>query len=286
MLGDDRQRGPEVALVNPNRVHPVVAPYALDILATSLTAAGFTPVVVDLTFADDWRAVVREFFATHDPLLVGVTIRNVDTNSGQDQHVFLPQHLEIVQEIRRCSTAPVVVGGAAFSTMPIGLTRYFGAEYGVAGPGEGVIVDLARALAAGGSADALEGLIVNTGDDVRQVPQTVPFERFVQLREMSLYNQTSAIETDTPYRRDAGTPDRVDNRLYYDRGGLGIVLVKNGCGFECLHCQEFAAKSRRMITRATDATVDEVERLCALGSNFSLASSPGSARDRIRLCGI
>ena len=39
-----------VVLVNPNKVHPPIAPYALDVLTTSLELAGFEVHVVDLTF--------------------------------------------------------------------------------------------------------------------------------------------------------------------------------------------------------------------------------------------
>ena len=46
-----------VTLVNPNKVYPPVAPYALDVLTTSLEQAGFAVEVLDLTFhREDWKS--------------------------------------------------------------------------------------------------------------------------------------------------------------------------------------------------------------------------------------
>jgi tryptophan 2-C-methyltransferase len=263
MIGSKAQPNRLVTLINTNRVNPIaVAPYALDVLATSLAHAGFLPDVVDLTFQlDSWREVLRSYFATRAPLLIGVTIRNMDTNSAQDQKVFLPDHLEMLEEIQRCSPAPIVLGGAAFSMAPVGLTRYLRAQYAVAGPGEQVIVELADALLHGRSADAIEGLIVNDGQRVYQVPQTRPAEKLVSLRGKNLYNQTSPLNARTSYERVG----RVDNRRYYDESGLVAILFKNGCSFECASCGEYVAKSRRMVARSVSATVDEMEQLTAQG---------------------
>src|SRR5437016_10943779 len=93
-----------VALVNPNKIHPPVAPYAVDVLSTSLENDGFEVQVVDLTFhREKWQDALAEYFTRHKPMLIGVTIRNTDTGVALQQRAFVTEHKEIIQEIRRLS---------------------------------------------------------------------------------------------------------------------------------------------------------------------------------------
>ncbi|AYY13613.1 tryptophan 2-C-methyltransferase [Actinobacteria bacterium YIM 96077] len=247
-----------VTLVNPNLVHPPIGPYALDILTTSLEAAGFDVDVLDLTMnRERWSQMIADYFAHRAPLLVGVTIRNTDTIYPQEQRVFLDSHRQIISEIRRHSRAPVVGGGVGFSSMPFALVDYFDLEFGVKGPGEVTIVELATALAAGEPASSVPGLIINeSGRDVYQVAHT---SQLVSLGRAALVNRS------TPYVRRSGTPLKVDNLEYYRRGGLGNILTKNGCTFACSHCVEPDAKGNQFARRAEDAVADELEMLTAQG---------------------
>jgi tryptophan 2-C-methyltransferase len=281
-----------VALVNPNKVHPPVAPYALDILTTALEDAGYHVDVVDITFRREaWRQALEDYFVQHQPFLVGVTIRNTDTNSSQDQRVFLPEHLEIVQALRQLTSAPIVAGGASFGTMPVGLVSYLGVDFGVVGPGETMLTRLADRLSRGEPVADLEGLIVRDERKVVQVPQRTPYERVVNLRGTPVYNQTMALAA-TPFRRRSGVAMRVDNRTYYERGGLGNILVKNGCTFFCAHCCEFYAKGRKMSSRTTADVVDELAQLTGSGIfhvhtadsefNFRLEGTKAVLREVVR----
>lgn len=152
-----------VTLVNPNKIHPAITPYALDILTTSLEQNGYDVEVLDLTFRrDHWHKAVQDYFATRQPLLIGVTVRNTDTIYPQEQKVFLGEHKEIITEIRRCSEAPIVGGGVGFSSMPFAAVDYLGIDYGVKGPGEMIICQLADALLSGENPD-VPGLLANRG---------------------------------------------------------------------------------------------------------------------------
>lgn len=281
-----------VALVNPNLVHPPITPYALDILGTSLEAAGFDVEVLDLTFARDaWHDAVRDFFATRDPLLVGVTVRNTDTIYPQEQKVFIDGHRDIVAAVRSATTAPIVAGGVGFSSMPFALTSYFGIEFGVKGPGEQIISDLACALRDGRPASSVRGLIVNFGDRVEMVDGAygngVP-----ALPSRADTGRVWAVNQSTPYTRRSGVEHKVDNLAYYQRGGLGNIITKNGCSFACSHCVEPDAKGSRFARRDVDAVVDEIESLVRQGVrdlhstdsefNLSIGNSKRILREIIR----
>ena len=152
-----------VTLINPNFVKPGVAPYALDILSSHLELDGFDVEVVDLTWSPDtWRTVLAEYFARRRPLLIGVTLRNAASVQPQEQRVFLPEHRAVIEEIRRQTTAPIVLGGAGFSTMPYAAMEYFNVPFGVKGPGELILCALANALAAGAPPRASGGCSCTT----------------------------------------------------------------------------------------------------------------------------
>ena len=241
-----------VTLVNPNFVQPGVTPYALDILGTYLEEAGFTVEVLDLTFRrGDWG--LAEYFASRRPLLVGVTIRNAGSVQPQEQRVFLPEHRAVIDAIRARTSAPIVVGGAGFSTMPYAALEYFGVPYGVKGPGEIIVCQLAESLADGRPVSGITGLLTYDGTTVRAAGGH------------PAAGATLGRRLTAGYRRRSGVPFKVDNREYYDKGGLGNVLVKNGCPFACNHCVEPDAKGTGVARRTAASVADELESLAAQG---------------------
>jgi tryptophan 2-C-methyltransferase len=243
-----------VTLVNPNFVKPGVTPYALDILCSHLELAGFDVEVLDLTFREtDWR--LAEYFAVHDPLLVGVTLRNAGSVQPQEQRVFLPDHLAVIDAIRAETSAPIVLGGAGFSSMPYAAMEYFEVPYGVKGPGEVILCDLADALASGRPPETIQGLLLYDGRTVRPAGSA----------GHPVAGSTLGRHIVARYQRRSGVPYRVDNREYYDKGGLGNLLTKNGCPFACNHCVEPDAKGSAVSRRTADAVVDELESLVSQG---------------------
>lgn len=243
-----------VTLVNPNFVKPGVTPYALDILCSHLDVAGFEVEVLDLTFKGaDWQLV--EYFAERDPLLVGVTLRNAGSVQPQEQRVFLPDHLNVIDVIRGATSAPIVLGGAGFSSMPYAAMEYFDVPYGVKGPGEVIICDLADALATGRSPDTVPGLLLYDGRAVTPAAGA----------GHPVAGRTLGPLVTAHYRRHSGVKYRVDNREYYDKGGLGNLLTKNGCPFACNHCVEPDAKGPSVSRRTAEAVVDEIESLVSQG---------------------
>ncbi|MEU3777072.1 tryptophan 2-C-methyltransferase [Streptomyces sp. NPDC032472] len=259
-----------VLLVNPNKVHPPIAPYALDVLTTALEAADFEVEVLDLTFhREDWKTCLTEYFAQRGPLLVGVTVRNTDTVYAFEQRPFIGEHKEIITEIRRLTEAPIVGGGIGFSSMPFALVDYFGIDFGVKGPGEQIICDLADALVTGRDPGTVPGLIRNTPQGVIRVPPPVlvpaPRRPTPLLPGGQFEDRVWQVQRSGTYVRRSGAPHKVDNLLYYRRGGLAGILTKNGCTYRCSHCVEPDAKGTSFGRRDVAAVVDEMESLAAQG---------------------
>lgn len=251
-----------VTLVNSNKVQPGITPYALDILATSLEQDGFEVEVVDLTFKQSiWKRVVREYFLDHSPLLVGFTIRNTDTIYAMEQRNFLDDHLEIINEVKLFTEAPFVAGGAGFSSMPHALLEYFNIPYGVKGPGELVLCNLANTLLKGESPKKVAGLLIYDGHTVEEVSGNFNVIDSQDCPD----NVMETVNCITPYVRRSGIPWKVDNMEYYRKGGLGNILFKNGCVLACAHCVEPDAKGKYFSKRKYTAVVDELESLTCQG---------------------
>lgn len=283
-----------VVLVNPNKVYPPVAPYGLDVLTTALEGADFEVEVLDLTFhREDWKSFLAEYFAHRSsPLLVGVSIRNLDTGSGLEQRPFLVEHKEIITEIMRLTGAPIVGGGIGFSVMPFALVEYFGIDYGVKGPGEQIICDLADALVTARDTTTVAGLIRSTPDGVVRVPPAVLARTITLTPGGQNEDRVWQVDTAGTYVRRSGHEYKVDNLRYYQRGGMAGILTKNGCTFRCAHCVEPDAKGTRFGRRDVPAVVDEMESLCAQGIldqhttdsefNLSIAHAKNVLREIVR----
>ena len=235
-----------VALVNPNQMKPAVAPIGLDYLAASLKAEGFEVEVLDLCFAEDFRAALDTYFRDHAVDAIGFSIRNTDDCYYTGQDFFLPRYREMIQAIRERTPAPLILGGVGFSLMPKGILRYCGVELGIVGDGEWALPALLRRLERGEGYDDVPGLARRTEQGVVVNPPA-----FLDLDALP-----------SP-RRGA-----IDNYRYLCEGGMGGIETKRGCPQQCIYCADPVAKGRVCRTRSPSKVADEVEHLLELGVDW------------------
>ena len=113
--------------------------------------------LVDLCFATSDQRVTSGFkeeldayFARHDPVAIGVTVRNTDDCYYLSQAFIMPRIKEIVDYIKAKTERPIILGGVGFSVMPEPILSYLGIELGIWGDGE-------MGLACLGAADSRQG---------------------------------------------------------------------------------------------------------------------------------
>lgn len=208
-------------VVTPYPVYPLGAAYITD----ALQRAGHRAMHFDM-LADGGLAALAQLLLKRQFDLVGISIRNLDTVDSADPRGYLDDVVGVARCIRDYSRAALVLGGPAFSIMPGELLALLGADYGVIGEGETVVVALAAALARGERPQ--EGLLA--GERVKQVAPCVGL----------------AVNT-------------VD--YYLERGGMLNVQTKRGCPFTCGYCSYPTIEGSRSRHRDPAEVVEEIVRL-------------------------
>jgi radical SAM superfamily enzyme YgiQ (UPF0313 family) len=234
---------PLISLVNTNLIRPAVAPIAFDYLADPLRAAGFRVELLDLCLSGEWHADVRAHAQASRPSWWGVTFRNTEDTCAWSGASFVDLAAAIVRELRATRDVPVIVGGVGYSVMPERLLDRLGADYGVVGDGEVALPALLHRLGREAPLDDVAGLVRR----VDGVPRRT---------------DAQSTDLDALPRR---TRSLVDNRRYFEEGGMAGIETKRGCSRVCTHCVEPGAKGRRVRLRSAADSVDEIETLVEQG---------------------
>ena len=232
-----------VALVNTNRIRPPIAPIGLEYVAEALHTAGHQVEVLDLCWADDWDAAIARFLDRTVFDLVGVTLRNTDDCVFTSRQSFLAEFADMVNAVRKCTSAPILLGGVGFSVMPEQVLELCEADAGVWGDGEFVLVELANRIAERREWLDLPNLIWRRDGKWHRNPPS-----------------SSSLASLPPMSRRW-----VDNRRYFREGGQIGIETKRGCPGRCIYCADPIAKGKQTRIRPPEAVVDELERLLEQG---------------------
>ncbi len=216
-------------LIATNRVrtpYPVY-PLALACLAGALAEAGHEVEQFDcLSNGDEARTNLRKTIDRFRPELIGLSIRNLDSEDSSRPESFVHDAARVMDWVRSASPAPVVLGGTAFSLMPGQIMELIGADYGIVGEGEQLVVELADTLQAGRK----------------------PEQRILR-----------SPLSPTPWR-SLDFDERIC-AYYLKRGGILNVQTKRGCPYRCAYCSYPLLEGRQLRSREPEAVIEDVRRL-------------------------
>ena len=134
-----------IVLVNPNPMKPPVTPVSLDYLGAACRHAGIDVDLVDCAIEPDWGKKLSDVL-TEKPVLVGVTLRNIDDSYFASQDFSLLRAMPVLEAIKRSTHAPICLGGVGFSIFPSEVLKFCNVSYGICGDGEESLVKLATAF--------------------------------------------------------------------------------------------------------------------------------------------
>lgn len=228
----------KVLLVSPNRelLPDPVFPLGLSYIAAALKKHGHILHILDLCFSEDLECDIRKAIEDFRPEVIGISLRNIDDVAWPKKHSYLNEYREVIETIRKYSTAPVVLGGSGFQIMPEHFMEYLQADYGIAGEGEKAFPELLSKIEAGKSRRKPYPKILRI------------FRPRARLREM-----------------DSVVPDRscFDTEAYYRFGGMLNIQTKRGCPFQCIYCTYPGLEGRKVRMRSAASVADELLKITA-----------------------
>jgi len=226
---------------NQERSPDPVAPLGLCYVATAVADAGHEVRVLDLCFSEDPAADVRAALAAQRPEAIGISLRNVDNCAYPDTVSYLPHYRAVVETCRAASAAPIVLGGSAFTTMPAHYLAALDVPWGVVGEGEAAFPALLARLAAGADVRGLAGVAARDATTGA-----------IEVAPTAWLPAVDAVRADRRW---------IDNRRYFEQGGMGNLQTKRGCHYKCTFCAYPVIEGRGMRTRDPAGIAAEVATL-------------------------
>jgi radical SAM superfamily enzyme YgiQ (UPF0313 family) len=224
----------------PNPVFPLGLAY----VDTALRRAGHQTRLVDLNLESaPLPAIATEF----QPDLVGLSLRNIDDTLIRNRQTFFEVLTGTCRELRRATTAPVVLGGSGFSIFPERLLVLSGADFGIHGEGERPLLALLEALQHGRDPRRIAGLVHRAGDRV-----------VVNPRE----ERTAGPDLVIPER----PPELIE--FYLRRSSMLNVQTQRGCALKCCYCTYPLLEGRRYRRRPPGAVGEELAQLKRRGARY------------------
>jgi radical SAM superfamily enzyme YgiQ (UPF0313 family) len=224
---------------------PAIGPIGLDYVAAALEKVGIDFDLVDLGLADQPEKVIKDYFSTQNPELIGLSFRNADDCFWPSADWFVPELKNTIETIRTMTDAPIVLGGVGFSIFGGSIVEYTGADFGVIGDGELAITELYRQLKTTKRFEDVPGLVWRENNGPRD-----PIQR---------------IKSNTPSWPSSislGTSRKfIDNQTYSKRGGQCGLETKRGCNRHCIYCADPLSKGTMPRLRNPAEVADEVESL-------------------------
>ena len=135
--------------------------------------------------------------------IIGISIRNIDNVNLLNEQRYIDTVKNIVQEVRKASAAKIILGGSGFSIMPEKILKHVGADYGIMGEGESLIVDFLKQAAIG----------------------IYPKESIIRSHPKLTQKQIPSADY------DAGIM-----QYYLKSGNVASVQTKRGCVHKCVYC--------------------------------------------------
>ena len=191
---------------------------------------------MDFMFMENPEQKAISHIQDSQPDVIGISVRILDSQNSQNPQSPITELKSFVQHIKRISESPVVLGGAAFTTFPVEMMEFVGADYGIAGQAENVFPQLMECIQEGNVDESLPGLVFQkNGTTIKNPPIIEGYpDSFMPTRHY--YNFK-------PYRKG-----------YWP----GIVLMKSGCPFHCLYCDNHVTAGSQYRLRSPEVIVDEL----------------------------
>ncbi len=218
-----------------------VPPLGACYIASSLKSAGHRIKFLDLLFSQNPAFDITQAVRKFNPQLIAVAIRNIDNADQQEPESYVPAVKEtIINTIRKHTSSPIVIGGAAVNIIPKRFLEYLNADFAIFGDGEKGITELVQALSVKSGLSNVPGLIYR--QDSQKIIQNPP-ARISNLDDLPLPKVYQWI----------------DWKRYQDNYGSVPVQTKRGCSLKCTYCVYNKIEGAQYRLRKPERVAEEIE---------------------------
>lgn len=205
-----------------------IYPLGVSMIAGALTTAGHDVQQFDFLQQNKSVDAIEQEIEQFNPELIGISVRNIDNVNLMNEQYYIEVVKDIVKKIREVSMSKVILGGAGFSLMPDLILQETGADYGIIGEGESLVVNFANNAARG----------------------IYPEERLIG-------PETRLVGADIP----SANYDEQLMEYYLRSGNIISVQTKRGCTYKCVYCSYPLLEGSKIRQRDPWSVVDDIELL-------------------------
>lgn len=220
----------KVLLVSANiTVSPYpVYPLGMSVVAQALSRAGHEVRFFDALKEDNSLDALAAEIGRFQPGLIGISIRNIDNVNFMNEQYYIENVKNIVAKAKCVSPAKVVLGGAGYSLIPELILEETGADFGIVGEAESLVVD------------------------------------FLRNAERGVYPEKRVIGPAEKVEGDSIVSALYDERVmefYLKSGNIASIQSKRGCSSACVYCTYPLLEGSAIRARDPRSVVDDMELL-------------------------
>lgn len=226
---------------NTEQVNMPVMPLGMACIKQAALAAGHSVRALNLMTPETAEKQVMEAIESHEPEVIGISVRNIDDQSIKNSRFLLDSVKPVMALCRRLSGAPIVLGGAGYSIFPRQVLDYLEADMGIQGEGEGVFVSILPYLRRGETIPDMPGLYFANG---RRGPVPAPSKKL----------------------DDYPLPDPDPVPAGYDHERIWMpIQTRRGCPMGCSYCSTPSIEGTRLRKRSPGEVLRALRRYVDAG---------------------
>lgn len=237
-----------------------INPYGLDIIS-SYVRDKFPDChvkIVNPFYDDDPGRAAADLVRSFQPDLIGASLRNADnalvvvdqgSRLKMGTNSYIGRARQVLQAVKLASTAPVVVGGSAFTSAPEVYLKELGLNLGVIGPGEETLAELLKWF-------AIEGGKMN-----ELIKRREKFPGIVISRSKRVYRCSRVSNQISHVAQIERSHEQRFHRLFHEPYYIP-VRYSAGCPERCAYCIE-PINMNRVVVRDPDLIIQEIQDINA-----------------------
>jgi len=231
---------------NTETINMPVLPLGLACVDEAARSAGHDVKLVDLMDQQNARLVLKDAVNGFQPEVIGISVRNIDDQCMESPGFLLDSVKDFVNDCRRLSDAPVVLGGAGYSIFPESALAYLGADMGIQGEGEIAFITLLERLKRKADLSGIHGLYLSD----RGIQGNVQFTKDLKGFPLPL-----------PGARQWTSFIRPDQEIWLP------FQTRRGCPLNCSYCSTATIEGKIMRKHSPTRVVDALSRYVEAGSD-------------------